>query len=69
MVCTTHKILFGNQINNKMDDNGETKGTGEVQTGLWWEMRGKRPLRRPRRRCRNNNWRDPQEIGTGTRFY
>ena len=41
-------------------------GRGEVCTGFWWEnLKGKRPLGRPRRRWEDCIKTDLQEVGVG----
>jgi len=41
-------------------------GKGEACTGFWWgNLRGKRPLGRPRRRWDDNIKMDLQEVGWG----
>ena len=40
---------------------------GETYTGFWWgNLRGKRPLGRPRRRWEDNIKMDLQEVGCGS---
>ena len=42
------------------------RGRGEAYTGFWWgNLKGKRPLGRPRRRWEDNIKMDLQEVGYG----
>jgi hypothetical protein len=41
-------------------------GRGEACTGFWWEnLKGKRPLERPKHRCEDNIKMDLQEVRCG----
>jgi hypothetical protein len=69
MICTTHQILLGdqiekNEIGGACSTYGEKRGVYRVLVG---KPEGKRPLGRPRRRWEDNIKLDLQELGCAGR--
>jgi hypothetical protein len=69
MLETLSKIFNGNAVKGRQRLGGacgDYGGRREVYTGFWWgNLRGKRPLGRPRRRWEDNIKMDLQKVGTG----